>query len=203
MATSASRNLATLLTMRFLLGTIESGVFPFCDYINSIFYSHDTIGTSLAEKSIWVNVVKAIMGPVGALFLYIGGSLSFIAEWRCLLLLDGVPALMTGALVLMVLPNSPVQCANFLTEKESRWYLQKIESTQKERERRSEDLTKRSSGGIRDVVILLRDVRIATCTAVLVVGLASLYGYIFFRCAAMGVTLSELVGGGSHSVRRD
>ena len=70
-------------------------------------------------------------------------------------------------------------------------------------ERRSEDLTKRSSGGIRDVVILLRDVRIATCTAVLVVGLASLYGYIFFRCAAMGVTLSELVGGGSHSVRRD
>ena len=58
--------------------------------------------------------------------------------------------------------------------------MRKIEATQKERERRSGELSSRSSGGIRDVVPLLRDVRIATCTAVLVVGLASLYGYVFF-----------------------
>ena len=179
MCTAASNNLATLLILRFLLGTVESGVFPFTDYITSIFFSHDTLGRALAEKAIWAGLMRIVMGPAGAFFLWIGTTNSWMAEWRWLLFLDGIPALLTGVLVLLLLPSSSEECRSFLRVHEYQWLIKKADETRRERERRSEALANknRRCGG---VLVLLRDIRILVMMVVLLLALTCLFGYIFF-----------------------
>ena len=107
--------------------------------------------------SIWLGLINVALGPLAALFLVIGERSPLIADWQGLLLLDGVPALIAAVLVLILLPSSPVKCCDFLDSKQYTWFMRKIQETQKERERRSIELSKCDGESFRGILKLFFD----------------------------------------------
>ena len=150
------------------------------------------MGTALAEMHIWSGAVTIIMGPLGALFLEIGRRFSYImSPWKWLLVLEGVPALITGSFILAFMPNGPLDCDAFLTPKEQRYLATKVHATEMERKRRSMNLARAGDaagsedtsgvmGAIRTILRILSDGRCLTLIVVHLTQVTGLYGATWF-----------------------
>ena len=139
------------------------------------FYTYCTI-----LKGIWAGIIAIIMGPAGALFLYIGEKSAILAEWQCLLLLDGVPALLAGFLVLLFLPSSPVQCHTFLNKSEHEWLMEQAEFAHAERAKRSSQLAKENMTGFNGVLAVFKDFRILVTVTILYCCINVFFGAVLF-----------------------
>jgi ACS family tartrate transporter-like MFS transporter len=121
---------------RFLLGLAEAGYFPGMALYLTYWFPKRERARALALL-IAANPVATILGaPVSGLILdhvhWLG-----VSSWRWLLILEGTPAIVGGALTYFLLPNRP-QEAKFLTADEKEWIraelrreeLQKLEQRQ-------------------------------------------------------------------------
>ncbi|KAI4907182.1 hypothetical protein J4E90_009684 [Alternaria incomplexa] len=111
-------NFAGLIVCRLLLGTFEAGLFPGVILYLSMFYNRRNV--SLRQACFYGT--SALAGGLGGVVAYAIGELDGVAGWngwRWIILINGIPTVITAIAVPFVLPNSP-ETASFLTEEDRR-----------------------------------------------------------------------------------
>ena len=111
-------------TLRFLLGVAEAGFFP-----GVIYYLR---GWFPAEARAGVVALFMAAGPVSGI---VGGPISGalldwgrpggLAGWQWMFLIEGIPAILLGAVAWLALANGPDE-ARWLGEEEKRWLRRKL-----------------------------------------------------------------------------
>ncbi|KAF7549276.1 hypothetical protein G7Z17_g6484 [Cylindrodendrum hubeiense] len=119
-------SLGSLIACRLLLGLCEAGFFPGVVLYLSMFYGR----RSLALRIAYFYSTAALSGVAGGLVAY---GISFMdgyagwRAWRWIILINGLPTIVTGVVIPFVLPNSP-ETAKFLTDEDKRNLLRVHES---------------------------------------------------------------------------
>jgi sugar phosphate permease len=104
--------------LRFLLGAAEAGFFPGIIYCLTRWFPSDERARAIAGFMTAVVVAGVIGGPLSGLLLALGG-VGGLAGWQWLFVLEGLPAVLLGFIVLRVLPEQPAH-ARWLTDAERR-----------------------------------------------------------------------------------
>jgi ACS family tartrate transporter-like MFS transporter len=111
--------------MRFLLGVAEAGFFPgIILYLTYWFPAKDRART-VALFSTAATLSGFVNSPISGKLLQLEG-LKGLAGWQWLFLLEGIPAVLAGILVLCVLPDGPRK-ARWLSDQEKNSILAEIE----------------------------------------------------------------------------
>ena len=152
--TGLAANVHQLYALRFALGVAEAGFAPgILLYLTYWFPRRDrarAIGLYLAGMPI-----ATILGaPLSGLILDHAHWLG-LSSWRWLLIVEGVPAIILGALTYVLLPGRPAD-ARFLTAEERDWLCTKLAAEQQDALAQSE----------RTVAAALRDGRLWLLVAV-------------------------------------
>ena len=106
----------TFYLLRLLLGVFEAGAFPAMWYALSVFFPRKRIIKPYAYLTIGIMAANMIGAPLAAGLLAMDG-IGGLKGWQWLFLLEGVPSIILGALVFLLLPTS-VQAARFLSQAE-------------------------------------------------------------------------------------
>jgi MFS family permease len=115
---------AGFYTMRFLLGAAEAGFFPgVILYLTYWFRARDRART-VALFSAAATLSGFVNSPISGKLLQYDGFRG-LAGWQWLFLLEGIPAVLVGILVLCVLPDGPAQ-ARWLSEQERDWLREEL-----------------------------------------------------------------------------
>ncbi|KIV95835.1 hypothetical protein PV10_03441 [Exophiala mesophila] len=116
--TAFVNSFASLVVCRLLLGFFEAGLFPGVILYLTMFYNKKNI----ALRNAYFFATAAISGAAGGLVAYGIGFMDGAGGWRAwrwIILINGIPTILTGLVVPFVLPNDP-QTAKFLTETDRR-----------------------------------------------------------------------------------
>jgi ACS family tartrate transporter-like MFS transporter len=128
------RTPASFYALRFLLGVAEAGFFPGMILYLTYWFPAAERARALALFITSTAMAGVIGAPLSGLLLGIGGA-GGLAGWQWLFLVEGIPAVLLGLLVLRVLPNGPAE-ASWLTERERRWLLDRLDAERAATERR-------------------------------------------------------------------
>jgi MFS transporter, ACS family, tartrate transporter len=105
--------------MRFMLGVAEAGFFPgIILYMTYWFRAQDRART-VALFSTAGTLAGFFNSPISGKLLQLDGVLG-LAGWQWLFLIEGIPAVAVGLVVLVVLPDKP-QKARWLSDTEREW----------------------------------------------------------------------------------
>ena len=107
---------AAFYVLRFLLGAAEAGFFPGIIYCLTRWFPQRERARAIAGFMTAVVVAGIVGGPVSGVLLSMDGAAG-LAGWQWLFLVEGVPAVVLGVLVLRVLPEQPSD-ARWLTPDE-------------------------------------------------------------------------------------
>ena len=116
----------TFYLLRFLLGAAEAGFFPgMILYLTYWFPDHRR--TKMVALFMTAIAVSNLLGsPMsGAIMQYMDGAAG-LSGWRWLFLLEGIPSVLIGLLVLKLLPNGP-RDASWLSDEERTAILSSLE----------------------------------------------------------------------------
>ncbi|KZT58300.1 MFS general substrate transporter [Calocera cornea HHB12733] len=114
-----------LVTMRFLLGFTEGGLFPGITYYLSIWYRREEFGIRLAFFFCAATVSGAFGGLIAAAISDMNGD-GGKAAWAWIFLIQGFVTIVVGALSFLVLQDFP-DTAKFITEEEREAVIQRLE----------------------------------------------------------------------------
>lgn len=110
--------------LRFLLGLAEAGFYPgillYLTYWVPASFRAQVIARFLALTAI----LGLFGGPLGGLLLTLDGWKG-LAGWQWLFLLEGIPSVLLGFLVLKIMPDSPEK-ATWLTGSEKQWLAARL-----------------------------------------------------------------------------
>src|SRR5215469_3223793 len=119
MLSGFARTAHELYAVRFLLGFAEAGYFPgILLYLTYWFRQRDLAQT--AALFLTANPVANIIGAPFSGMVLDHVHWWILSSWRWLLILEGVPAILGGALTYFLLPSRPTE-AKFLTAEEKSW----------------------------------------------------------------------------------
>jgi len=121
----------TFYVLRFLLGAAEAGFFPGVVYYLSHWYPEGQRARAIAAFMTAVPVSGVIGGPVSGALLSLN-AWHGLAGWQWLFLVEGVPARLLGAIVLLYLDDRP-EVAHWLAPVERDWLISKLASEQSDR----------------------------------------------------------------------
>lgn len=129
-------NEASLFTLRALIGVAEAGFFP-----GLVFYMMRWFPAEERAKAITVfmlgNPISVIIGgPLSTAILHFAHHLGGFAGWQWLFIIEGVPAVIIGAVTLVWLTERP-QDAKWLQPDEREWLVTKINDELRAKESRS------------------------------------------------------------------
>jgi MFS transporter, ACS family, tartrate transporter len=110
------RTPAQFCVLRFLLGAAEAGFFPGVVYYLSLWYPQTQRARAIAKFMTAVPVTGLLGGPLSGFLLSLNGRRG-LAGWQWLFLVEGLPAVILGVLVLFCLPDRP-EMARWLTPAE-------------------------------------------------------------------------------------
>ena len=110
---------AQLYGMRLLLGAAEAGFTPGIIYYLSCWYPRSDRARAMSFFYIGATLASMIGVPLSGLLLGMDGVMG-IAGWRWLFLLEGLPAVALGVVVLSYLPDTPAK-APWLSEAQKEW----------------------------------------------------------------------------------
>ena len=96
----------TFYALRFALGAAEAGFFPGIIYCLTRWFPSDERARAIAGFMTAVVVAGMIGGPLSGFLLSLGGF-GGLAGWQWLFVLEGLPAVVLGFIVLRVLPEQP------------------------------------------------------------------------------------------------
>ncbi|KAK6840857.1 hypothetical protein PG987_001717 [Apiospora arundinis] len=114
--TGLVNSFGSLVACRLILGALEAGLFPGLNVYLTFFYTKH----ELALRVGYLFVSAAIAGAFGGLLAYGIGHMQGIAGlggWRWIMILEGIPSVLLGVVILMFLPND-AESASFLTDDE-------------------------------------------------------------------------------------
>ncbi len=111
--------------LRFLLGAAEAGFFP-----GMILYLRCWFPTAARARAIALFMTAAplagvVGGPISGLLLGVQGA--HLAGWQWLFLIEGLPAILLGGVVLIFLTDRP-QIATWLSDEQRNWLIQQLAS---------------------------------------------------------------------------
>ena len=115
---------ASFYLLRFLLGVAEAGFFPGIIFYLSEWFPSEARARAVARFMTAIPVSGAIGGPVSGALLGLNGWLG-LAGWQWLFLLEGVPAIVLGAVVFWYLPDRP-ETAAWLDADQRRWLCERL-----------------------------------------------------------------------------
>ncbi|MEK7780330.1 MAG: MFS transporter [Verrucomicrobiota bacterium] len=106
-------------TMRFLLGAAEAGFFPGVILYLTYWFPAQERARTVAMFVVGGVLAGVIGSPISGALLQMDG-LGGLAGWQWLFFLEGLPAVLLGFVVLLVLPNRP-QDARWLSPAQKQW----------------------------------------------------------------------------------
>src|SRR5262245_45385750 len=115
------RTAPTFYLLRFLLGAAEAGFFPGVVYYMSHWYPEGQRARAIAAFMTAVPVSGVIGGPLSGALLTLNGLFG-LAGWQWLFLVEGVPAILLGIIVLFYLTDRP-ETAAWLSSAEKDWLV--------------------------------------------------------------------------------
>jgi len=110
------RSAGAFYALRFLLGAAEAGFFPGIIYCLTRWFPRRERARAIAGFMTAVVVAGIVGGPVSGALLKLDG-VAGLAGWQWLFVVEGLPAVVLGVLVLKVLPEQPSD-ARWLTTEE-------------------------------------------------------------------------------------
>lgn len=106
-------------TMRFLLGVAEAGFFPGVILYLTYWYPAKERARTVALFTLGGIAAGVLGSPISGVILGMDG-IAKLAGWQWLFLLEGIPAVLMGLVLLLFLPNGPQQ-AHWLSDREKAW----------------------------------------------------------------------------------
>lgn len=116
----------SFLIMRFVLGAAEAGFFPGIILYLTYWFPEAYRGRVVAVFSVAIPVSLGIGAPLSTTIMLLDGAAG-LHGWQWLFLLEGLPTVIVGFIVLKVLPDRPSD-AKWLTDEERSWLQTKIDS---------------------------------------------------------------------------
>jgi len=196
MLTGFVHTVQQLYIARFVLGLAEAGYFPGIILYLTYWFPQREQARALALFMIGIPVTTILGAPVSGFILdhvhWLG-----ISSWRWLLILEGAPAIVCGAITYLLLPGGP-QEARFLDPEEKEWIQAELqrEEQQKFTQRSYSVLQALASGRVWVLVLIYFGITVAiyalnSWAPQLVRSLSSLYSN---STIALLVTIPSLVG---------
>jgi ACS family tartrate transporter-like MFS transporter len=115
------RTAPTFYVLRFLLGAAEAGFFPGVVYYLSHWYPEGQRARAIAAFMTAVPVSSVIGAPLSGALLTLNGLFG-LAGWQWLFLVEGIPAILLGVIVLVYLTDRP-ETADWLSSTEKDWLV--------------------------------------------------------------------------------
>lgn len=122
------RSETTFYALRFLLGVAEAGFLPGIIYYLTHWYPAAARARAVSWFMAAIPLSIVIGGPLTGFLLEMKGTLG-LAGWQWLFLLEGVPAVILGVVVLFYLTDTPEQ-ARWLDPEERTWLSARIRAEQ-------------------------------------------------------------------------
>src|SRR5499426_287260 len=110
------RSANTFYALRFLLGAAEAGFFPGIIYVLTRWFPRRDRARAIAGFMTAVVIAGIVGGPLSGALLSLDGVMG-LAGWQWLFLVEGLPAVLLGFVVLRALPEQPSE-ARWLTPAE-------------------------------------------------------------------------------------
>ncbi|HEY4305090.1 MAG TPA: MFS transporter [Gemmatimonadaceae bacterium] len=110
--------------LRFLLGVAEAGYFPGIVFYLSAWYPERRRARAISRFMIGIPLASIIGGPLGGLLLGLNGHFG-LSGWQWLFLVEGLPAVIMGIVVLVYLTEKPSE-AKWLDADEKAWLASKL-----------------------------------------------------------------------------
>ncbi len=151
--------------LRLLLGAAEAGFFPGVAFYLSTWFPGEYRTRIIASFMVAIPISAVIGGPVSGLLLGLDGRLG-LAGWQWLFLVEGLPAVFVGMLLLVTLPDRP-EDATWLTDAERRIVRERLAAEVRPKE-------------VRHLSVALRDVRVLILAGVQFGFLVGSYGIGIF-----------------------
>ena len=117
--------------LRFLLGVAEAGFFPGIIFYLSGWVPAAARARAVARFMTAIPLSAVIGGPISGALLGLNGWLG-LAGWQWLFLLEGLPAVVLGLVVLRFLPDRPQQ-VEWLASEQRAWLATRLASEHDER----------------------------------------------------------------------
>lgn len=114
----------SFMALRFLLGIAEAGFFPGMVLYISYWFPQEYRGRLTAMFMTAIPLSALIGAPLSG-FLLETASFWSIASWKWMFIIEGVPAIILGVVVLVYLTDRPSE-ANWLTPEEKDWLVSKL-----------------------------------------------------------------------------
>jgi ACS family tartrate transporter-like MFS transporter len=111
--------------MRFLLGAAEAGFFPGVLLYFTYWFPSRERAKIIALFAIGGVAAGVVGSPINGAILQNMGGVAGLKGWQWLFLLEGIPAVLLGFVVLWILPNGPKD-SWWLNERERNWIHQRI-----------------------------------------------------------------------------
>lgn len=124
------RTPAAFYALRFLLGMAEGGFFPGIVYYMSHWFPAEYRGRATSRFLIAAPLAGAIGNPLGAVLLGLEGRRG-LHGWQWLFLIEGIPAVVFGIMVLWYLTDR-VADARWLTAEQRNWLSDRMRREQEE-----------------------------------------------------------------------
>jgi ACS family tartrate transporter-like MFS transporter len=118
------RTTPVFYVLRFLLGAAEAGFFPGVVYYLSQWYPEAQRARAIAAFMTAVPVSGVIGGPLSGALLTLNGVFG-LTGWQWLFLVEGLPAIFLGAIVLFYLIDRP-EAAHWLAPAERNWLANEL-----------------------------------------------------------------------------
>jgi len=125
------RTTSTFYVLRFLLGAAEAGFFPGVVYYLSHWYPEGQRASAIAAFMTAVPVSGVIGGPLSGALLTLNGLFG-LAGWQWLFLVEGLPAILLGVMVIVYLTDRP-EAASWLSSEEKGWLVSTLAAEQTSR----------------------------------------------------------------------
>jgi ACS family tartrate transporter-like MFS transporter len=119
-----TRNTTTFYVLRFLLGVAEAGFLPGIIYYMTFWFPRPVRARAVSWFMAAIPLSVVVGGPVAGLLLQMHGLLG-LAGWQWLFLIEGMPAVLLGIVVLFYLTDEPQQ-ARWLSAEERTWLSEHI-----------------------------------------------------------------------------
>ena len=157
-------------TLRFLLGVSEAGFFP-----GVILYLTYWFPSTMRARtvSVFMTAIAAsgiIGGPLSGWIMRDLAGVARLAGWQWVFVIEGLPAILLGAITLVYLPNGPEQ-AIWLSEQERRFIIRELDDDRRIRI---------EAGGHRDPLQAFKDANLWALATIAFCINFGMYGLNFF-----------------------
>jgi len=172
----------TFYALRFALGVAEAGFFPGIILYLTYWYTRKHRARMVAGFMTAITLSGVIGGPVSGFILSSLSGVSGLAGWQWLYLLEGLPSIGVGLLVLFLLDDGPSK-AKWLTEEERELLLRRV--------REEETLKIEEEEGHHRLADLFRSPRVWLLTLIYFCVVMGLYGISFWLPQILSDTMTS------------